>query len=61
MPGRDWLLVILGAVGFIVLSHQVPILRQLGNSSFSSNTISLETIEGVDIRSLTICREKGLI
>ncbi len=33
MPGRDWLLVLLGAIGFIVLSHQIPILRQLGSST----------------------------
>ncbi|MDD3474339.1 MAG: hypothetical protein PHP08_00365 [Candidatus Dojkabacteria bacterium] len=57
MVSRDWLLVLVGAVGFIVLSHQIPVLRQLG----SSELISLEDIEGIDLQSLKIVREKGII
>lgn len=56
---RDWLLIVLGAVGFIVLSHQIPILRSLGNSS--NKQLKLENIDGIDIQSLSICRLKGLI
>lgn len=54
MASRDYLLLLLGALGFIVLSHQIPILRQLGSSN-----IVLENIEGIDLQSLSIARQKG--
>ncbi len=54
MANRDYLLLLLGALGFIVISHQIPILRQLN----SSNTV-IENIEGIDLQSLSIVRQKG--
>lgn len=71
MASRDWLLVLLGAVGFIVLSHQIPILRQLSVTSNKSSKVNslyqsieelkLEDILGIDLYSLEIARQKGLI
>lgn len=57
MADRDWLLVLLGAIGFIVISHQIPILRQLN----TSETMRLEDIEGIDINSLNILRQRQLM
>lgn len=62
MPSdKDYLLVLLGAIGFIVLSHQFPSLRQLKASGCTSCANKLENINGIDQESLRTLRQKGLM
>ena len=50
--------VILGAVGMVAAAHYFPSLKKLDSLS---NLNSVEQIPGIDLRSLSICRQKGLM
>lgn len=57
MKAEYWY-VILGAVGMVALSHYFPSLKKLDSLD---STVGIEQIPGIDLRALTICRQKGLM
>lgn len=52
--------VIFGAVGMVALAHYFPSLKKL-DSMNNMNGMELERMDGIDLRSLAICRQKGLM
>jgi len=50
----EYFYVLLGAVGMIAAAHYFPSLKKL-------DSLNLEHIDGIDLRALSVCRQKGLL
>lgn len=53
--------VLLGGVGMVALAHYFPSLKKLDSLFDSGSTSELEQIPGIDLRSLAVCRQKGIM
>lgn len=59
MAENPYVYMLVGAMGVVILRHWLPSLQNL--SYDSRNITSLEQIPGIDIGTLAICRQKGLV
>lgn len=62
MTGSPYVYMLVGAMGIIILGHWFPSLKNLSsNGNVNGNITRLDHIQGIDLRALAICRQKGLI
>ncbi len=71
MDDRTYLLILVGALGFIVIRRYIPVLQDLslGGRTGSANTVqttptidtisTIDQIQGIDLNALALCRQNG--
>lgn len=57
-----YIYILVGGMGAILLGHWFPSLKNLNSmENGSHDRLSIEQIQGIDLRALSICRQKGLL
>ncbi len=55
METQDYIFIVLGALAIVLLGHYVPSLKKL------SEPTTIDQVQGIDLKSLEICRRNGLM
>lgn len=59
MAENPYTYMLIGVMGIVILGHWFPSIKNIGSDGI--NGMSLQNIEGIDLRSLAICRQRGLM
>jgi len=63
MAENPYVYMLVGVMGIIVLGHWFPSLKSINSTGCNScgNINRLEQIPGIDLGTLAVCRQKGLV
>lgn len=61
MAENPYTYILVGVMGIIILGHWFPSLKSINSTGCTSCANKLDNIQGIDLRSLAICRQKGLM
>lgn len=59
MAESPYVYMLIGVMGIIIVGHWFPSIKNMNANSLKGN--SLEQIQGIDLESLNICRQNGLM